>query len=111
MFYSLDVLFQFSRGRAFDGIEIYFGSEGIDTFMPVFISKQAGVFTANPVEFRVTPLTVQEAFDQGVEPSLRRLDRYSPDRAGECILNYLNNVDNLLDSMQMQMTSTTLYCM
>ena len=90
---------------------MFFAREGIDLFIPVIVSKEAGVFTANPVEFRVTPLTVLEAFDQGVEPFLDPVKPLSPGTAGECILNYLNDVDNLLDSMQMKMTSTTLYCM
>jgi hypothetical protein len=35
------------------------------TFMPVFIAKGAGTL-ANPVTFRVTPLTVEEAEARGI---------------------------------------------
>jgi hypothetical protein len=57
------------------------------TFMPVFIAKGTGTL-ANPVVFRVTPLTVQEAEAQGVTTFTRPPNnRYSPSIAGmnKCI--------------------------
>jgi hypothetical protein len=52
------------------------------TFMPVFIAKGTGPL-ANPVTFRVTPLTVQEAEARGIT-SFTRPDthRFSPSIAG-----------------------------
>jgi hypothetical protein len=45
------------------------------TFMPVFIEKGDGIL-ANPVIFRVTPLTVQEAEARGITNFTRPADDY-----------------------------------
>jgi hypothetical protein len=53
------------------------------TFMPVFIAKGTGTL-ANPVLFRVTPLTVQEAEAQNILNFTRPAnDDISPSIAGE----------------------------
>ena len=50
--------------------------------MPVVISKRVGVIIANPVEFRVTPLTVQQALDQEIINFFEPQNPLSPNRAG-----------------------------
>ena len=75
MLYSIEVTFGFSEAD-------YRATEGTNTFMPVIISKEAGVFIANSVEFRITPLTVQQALNQSVIASFEPLDPNSPNRAG-----------------------------
>ena len=76
--FFLDVTFELSEAD-------YRATEGTNDFMPVIISKEAGVFIANPVEFRITPLTVQQALDQGVIKEFEKLDPNSPNRAGQDI--------------------------
>ena len=90
-FYSLDVSFQLSKAN-------YRAMEGTDDFVSLRISKEAGVFIANPVEFRVTPLTIKQALDQGVIPTFENETANSPNRAGyKCIiLTITNNVDKFL---------------
>ena len=54
-------------------------------FANVTISKKQGFTLANPVTFRITPLTVQQALDQGIidfYPTPEN-ENVSPSRAGE----------------------------
>ena len=44
----------------------YFASEGTNDAVPVRIIKDTNARLANPVTFRVTPLTVDDALAQGV---------------------------------------------
>ena len=44
----------------------YVTFEGVDTAVPVRITKDSTTRLANPVIFRVTPLTVDDALAQGV---------------------------------------------
>ena len=59
--------------------------------MEVLITKNQDVFLANPITFRITPLTVQQALDNGVidtvPDEIGPLDRRSPNRAGMNISN------------------------
>ena len=53
----------------------------------VEISKNPGFTLANPVTFRITPLTVQQALDRGIIDSYPTPDdeNVSPSRAGELL--------------------------
>ena len=55
--------------------------------MPVRISKGAGVTLANPVTFKITPLTVSQALAMGIIESsdLPPISRVSPNRAGKIV--------------------------
>ena len=63
----------------------------------VLISKNQDVFLANPICFRITPLTVDEALALGVidtvPDAIGPLDRRSPNRAG---MNTSSNKNELL---------------
>ena len=65
--------------------EDYSEREGDTGFMPVIIAKDSDVFIANPIVFRVIPLTVSQAEAQGLIPRLIPAipdDQFSPNRAG-----------------------------
>lgn len=53
-----------------------------DAVMPVRIAKLADVVLANPVTFRVSPLTVEQALDMNVISSFPFENFRMPDRAG-----------------------------
>ena len=61
---------------------VYRATEGRNEFMPVIISKREYVFIANPIIFRIIPLTVRQALDRHVISSFEPLDLNSPNRAG-----------------------------
>ena len=56
-----------------------------EEFAGVKISKKQRFVLANPVTFRITPLTVQQALDQGIIDSYPTPEdeTVSPSRAGE----------------------------
>ena len=59
--------------------------EGDTGFMPVIISKDSEVFIANPIVFRVIPLTIGEAEALGLIPDVIPMipdSQFSPIRAG-----------------------------
>ena len=60
--------------------------EEANAAMEIAISKNPDVFLANPIRFRITPLTVQQALDRGiidtVPDAIGLLDPRSPNRAG-----------------------------
>ena len=61
----------------------YRSREGDTGFMPIIISKDSEVFLANPIIFRVIPLTLDEAEAQGLIPDVILPDNeFSPVRAG-----------------------------
>ena len=77
-FFLLAVTFEFTN-------DDYREREGGTGFMPVIISKDSEVFIANPIIFRVIPLTIGEAESQGLIPNVISAipDHYfSPVRAG-----------------------------
>ena len=53
--------------------------------MKVLIYKGSGIELANPVYFRVTPLTVGDALTRGVISEFEPENRYSPNRASKNI--------------------------
>ena len=75
--YIIEVTFQLSE-------EDYRATEGMDTAMPVLISKPSAIQIANPVTFMVIPLTFDQAFAQGIVPidRLPPSNPFSPNRAG-----------------------------
>ncbi len=56
--------------------------EGENAVMPAIISKPSDVFIANPVEFVVFPITVDQALTQDVILTFEPLNPFSPNRAG-----------------------------
>ena len=69
--------------------EADFGATEDEEIANVKISKNQDVRLANPVTFRITPLTVQQALDRGIIDSYPTPDdeNVSPSRAGELIYN------------------------
>ena len=61
--------------------------------MEVLITKESGIQLANPVYFRLTPLTVKDALNRSVISSEFEQDhpdnRYSPNRASK---NFIVNI-------------------
>ena len=75
-------------------------------YMPVFITKGVGTL-ANPVTFRVTPLTVIEAEVRGITNFTRPPnDANSPSTAG--VHATLISIDNCLHVQQIRETSMQL---
>ncbi len=57
--------------------------------MEILITKGSGVQLANPVCFRVTLLTVEDALARGVISEFDPENQFSPNRAGKfCVLSY-----------------------
>ena len=51
--------------------------------MEIFIAKESGIWLANPVYFRVTPMTVDDALARGVISQFDDENPFSPNRAGK----------------------------
>ena len=64
--------------------EDYRADEAPGAFMPVLIEKDQDITLANPVLFRIIPLTAQQALDQGfITPAdLPAENLIAPNRAG-----------------------------
>ena len=61
--------------------------------MEVLITKGSGIQLANPVYFRVTPLTVGDALARGVISQFDDENPYSPNRASKnkiCFIVFIN---------------------
>ena len=51
--------------------------------MEVLITKESGIQLANPVYFRITPLTVDDALARGVIKEFEDENMFSPNRASK----------------------------
>ena len=51
--------------------------------MPVRIVKNENTLLANPVELKLTPMTVQQALDKNIITNFHEEDVKSPDRASK----------------------------
>ena len=80
--------------------DTYRAVEGLHDFAEVAIAETSyhSITLANPVTFRVTPLTVQQALDRGIIDTYRTPDdeNVSPSRASE----YAKNVTTLRTCLQ-----------
>ena len=61
----------------------YTQNEEPNAKMEVLIYKGGGIQLANPVYFRVTPLTVEDAIARGAISEFEPENRYSPNRASK----------------------------
>ena len=70
------ITFQLSEGD-------YTQNEQPNAVMEVLITKGSGIQLANPVYFRITPLTVEDALARGVISEFEPENGYSPNRASK----------------------------